>query len=62
LILGKVYSVVVEFSVDKMEVNRGWAQRKVVQCRICHDEDESSNMEAPCACSGSLKVSLFGIH
>lgn len=36
-------------------VNRGLAPRKLVQCRICHDEDEASNMETPCACSGSLK-------
>ena len=29
---------------------------KMVQCRICHDEDLDSNMESPCSCSGSLKV------
>ncbi|XP_054807622.1 uncharacterized protein LOC129309892 isoform X1 [Prosopis cineraria] len=28
---------------------------KLVQCRICHDEDDNSNMETPCSCSGSLK-------
>ena len=28
---------------------------KMVQCRICHDEDEDSNMETPCSCCGSLK-------
>ncbi|KAJ0242734.1 RING/FYVE/PHD zinc finger superfamily protein [Hirschfeldia incana] len=28
---------------------------KMVQCRICHDEDLDSNMETPCSCSGSLK-------
>ncbi|XP_028797309.1 uncharacterized protein LOC114752776 [Neltuma alba] len=28
---------------------------KLVQCRICHDEDEDSNMEPPCSCRGSLK-------
>ncbi|KAF7850838.1 hypothetical protein BT93_L4956 [Corymbia citriodora subsp. variegata] len=28
---------------------------ELVQCRICHDEDENLNMEAPCACCGSLK-------
>lgn len=48
-------SAVEEFSVDRMDVNRGLAQRTLVQCRICHDEDEASNMETPCACSGSLK-------
>lgn len=26
------------------------------ECRICQDEDNISNMESPCACSGSLKV------
>ncbi|KAI3785225.1 hypothetical protein L1987_44340 [Smallanthus sonchifolius] len=25
------------------------------ECRICHDEDEESKMETPCACCGSLK-------
>lgn len=28
---------------------------KVVECRICHDDDEDSNMETPCSCCGSLK-------
>jgi hypothetical protein len=30
------------------------------QCRICHDEEDQScsTMESPCACSGSLKVSI----
>ncbi|XP_038901782.1 uncharacterized protein LOC120088347 isoform X2 [Benincasa hispida] len=27
----------------------------IVQCRICHDEDDDSNMETPCSCCGSLK-------
>ena len=29
---------------------------KLVECRICHDEDGDSNMETPCSCSGTLKV------
>lgn len=29
--------------------------RKMVECRICQDEDMDSNMEAPCSCCGSLK-------
>lgn len=29
--------------------------RKLVECRICHDEDGDSNMETPCSCSGTLK-------
>lgn len=32
------------------------APGKMVECRICQDEDMDSNMEAPCACCGSLKV------
>ncbi|RDX62814.1 putative E3 ubiquitin ligase SUD1, partial [Mucuna pruriens] len=27
----------------------------LVQCRICHDEDEDSNMDTPCSCCGTLK-------
>ena len=30
--------------------------RKLVECRICQDEDLDSNMETPCSCCGSLKV------
>ncbi|CAL5399393.1 unnamed protein product [Camellia sinensis] len=29
--------------------------RKIIECRICQDEDEDSNMETPCSCYGSLK-------
>ncbi|XWS69295.1 hypothetical protein CRYUN_Cryun04dG0166700 [Craigia yunnanensis] len=29
--------------------------RKIVECRICQDEDEDSNMETPCSCCGSMK-------
>lgn len=29
--------------------------RKMVECRICQDEDFDSNMETPCSCCGSLK-------
>ncbi|KAL0326929.1 UNVERIFIED_CONTAM: hypothetical protein Sangu_1770900 [Sesamum angustifolium] len=29
--------------------------RKLVECRICQDEDVDSKMESPCSCSGSLK-------
>lgn len=27
----------------------------MVECRICQEEDEVHNMEAPCACNGTLK-------
>lgn len=40
-----------------MDVNTSLCPRKLVECRICHDEDEESNMEMPCSCCGSLKVS-----
>ncbi|CAN0871385.1 Probable E3 ubiquitin ligase SUD1 [Linum grandiflorum] len=29
--------------------------RKIVECRICQDDDVDSNMETPCSCCGSLK-------
>lgn len=29
--------------------------RKLVECRICQDEDVDSKMETPCSCCGSLK-------
>ncbi|KAL6529941.1 hypothetical protein OROMI_028586 [Orobanche minor] len=38
-----------------MDADIGWLLKKVEECRICHDEDEESNMEAPCGCRGSLK-------
>ncbi|KAL2329541.1 hypothetical protein Fmac_017122 [Flemingia macrophylla] len=28
---------------------------RLVECRICHDEDEDSKMDTPCSCSGTLK-------
>ncbi|KAF0918339.1 hypothetical protein E2562_023514 [Oryza meyeriana var. granulata] len=33
----------------------GGSARKMVECRICQDEDWDTSMEAPCACCGSLK-------
>lgn len=29
--------------------------KEMVECRICQEEDEVHEMEAPCACNGSLK-------
>ncbi|KAK2986748.1 hypothetical protein RJ640_010973 [Escallonia rubra] len=43
------------FSSHRMDVDVGSSPRKLVECRICHDEDEDSNMEIPCSCCGSLK-------
>jgi len=31
---------------------------RLVECRICHSEDEDSNMDTPCSCCGTLKVGL----
>ncbi|XAR71394.1 Ubiquitin--protein ligase [Bertholletia excelsa] len=44
-----------EFSSHKEDVDSGSPPRKLVLCKICHDEDEDSHMEIPCSCSGSLK-------
>ncbi|GAB4840371.1 hypothetical protein Ancab_021137 [Ancistrocladus abbreviatus] len=39
----------------KVKIVDGLSPGKLVECRICHDEDMDSNMEAPCCCCGSLK-------
>lgn len=39
---------------DKVELGND-GLRKMVECRICQDEDEDANMESPCSCCGSLK-------
>lgn len=31
---------------------------EVTECRICQEEGEESEMEAPCACNGTLKVAF----
>lgn len=47
-----------EIPLQKRNISDGsLLPRKFVECRICQDEDEDSNMESPCSCSGSLKVS-----
>ncbi|XP_072966217.1 uncharacterized protein [Typha angustifolia] len=33
----------------------GCSAQKLVECRICQDEDFDTNMEIPCSCCGSLK-------
>ncbi|KAJ0038581.1 hypothetical protein Pint_22210 [Pistacia integerrima] len=45
----------VENSTQKIEFRDISTPGKVVECRICQDEDEDSNMETPCSCCGSLK-------
>ncbi|XP_071708501.1 uncharacterized protein [Rutidosis leptorrhynchoides] len=41
-----------DFSNSHMIVSKSI---KLVECRICHDDDQASNMETPCACCGTLK-------
>ncbi|CAL9224487.1 unnamed protein product [Arabidopsis halleri] len=40
---------------ESVSAAAGLCESKFVQCRICHDEDEDSNMDTPCSCSGTLK-------
>ncbi|KAL2522376.1 RING/FYVE/PHD zinc finger superfamily protein [Forsythia ovata] len=44
-----------DFSLHRMDIDAGSSPRKLVECKICKDEDEDSTMEAPCSCRGSLK-------
>lgn len=44
------------FLFSKMDLDIESSPRKIAECRICHDEDDDSNMEIPCSCCGSLKV------
>lgn len=32
---------------------------KMVECRICQEDDTLQNLDIPCACSGTLKVFLY---
>ncbi|RRT48611.1 hypothetical protein B296_00043383 [Ensete ventricosum] len=43
------------FSPKKKNIGDGVFTGKLVECRICQDEDEDANMEIPCSCCGSLK-------
>lgn len=44
-----------DYSSRNVEFGDISTPRKLVECRICQDEDADSNMETPCSCSGSLK-------
>ncbi|XP_004244754.1 uncharacterized protein [Solanum lycopersicum] len=35
--------------------SKGSSSSSVRECRICQEEDEETDMEAPCACNGTLK-------
>ncbi|KAL9229265.1 hypothetical protein vseg_004750 [Gypsophila vaccaria] len=45
----------VECLPPKMDLKDVSYRGKLVECRICQDEDLDSNMETPCSCCGSLK-------
>lgn len=45
----------IDFSPRKTNLGNVSSPTKIVECRICQDEDEDSNMETPCSCCGSLK-------
>ncbi|KAI3768158.1 hypothetical protein L2E82_18611 [Cichorium intybus] len=47
--------MVTDVSSHRMDLTFESTPKKLVECRICHDEDEHPNMETPCACRGSLK-------
>ncbi|KAH7683982.1 Protein involved in mRNA turnover and stability protein [Dioscorea alata] len=43
---------------ERVYINDGDEEEPLIQtveCRICQEEDDIKNLEAPCACSGSLK-------
>ncbi|KAF8724610.1 hypothetical protein HU200_020878 [Digitaria exilis] len=48
-------TVAVEYCHRTVGDGGGGSACKVVECRICQEEDWDSSMEAPCACCGSLK-------
>ncbi|KAB5538114.1 hypothetical protein DKX38_015647 [Salix brachista] len=50
----------IDKSFQKLDFGDISTPTKLVECRICQDEDEDSNMEAPCSCCGSLKASAHG--
>lgn len=49
----------VDEHVDEEEGNEGSGEEEpliqMAECRICQEEDSITNLETPCACSGSLK-------
>ncbi|KAI3433183.1 RING-CH-type domain-containing protein [Psidium guajava] len=44
-----------ENTSHKVDVGNVSSTGKLVECRICQDEDDDRNMETPCSCCGSLK-------
>lgn len=50
-----------DFLPQKRNLEDEMQALKMVECRICHDEDLEFNMEVPCSCSGSLKVTMLAL-
>lgn len=44
-----------ETTSHKVDLGNVSSTGKLVECRICQDEDDDRNMETPCSCCGSLK-------
>lgn len=55
----KIDDMMRNFPSSRKDLDIESSPRKLAECRICHDEDEDSNMEIPCSCCGSLKVILL---
>ncbi|KAJ4974147.1 hypothetical protein NE237_007321 [Protea cynaroides] len=53
--LSAVEATTQEISSHSLDFNDGSSPMKLVECRICQDDDYDSNMETPCSCCGSLK-------
>ncbi|PKA61561.1 E3 ubiquitin-protein ligase MARCH6 [Apostasia shenzhenica] len=51
LVSGKEEAMHEKNSMEK----KGGRGRELVECRICQEEGEESDMENPCACTGTLK-------
>nr|GMD21930.1 Protein involved in mRNA turnover and stability [Ipomoea batatas]GMD26653.1 Protein involved in mRNA turnover and stability [Ipomoea batatas] len=50
-----VEDMAIDCSSNKDSEAAATSLKKIVECRICQDEDFDSNMETPCYCCGSLK-------
>ncbi|XP_015696169.1 uncharacterized protein LOC102716520 isoform X2 [Oryza brachyantha] len=42
-------------NVNNLVIPESVEATETVECRICQEEDNTSNLESPCACTGSLK-------
>ncbi|VVB09132.1 unnamed protein product [Arabis nemorensis] len=53
--VNRAESVNKDATSESVSAGTDTCESKLVQCRICHDNDEDSNMDTPCSCSGTLK-------